>query len=207
MPARQGVSHSDLGQGLSWSTIDDAVKAFVPGPRRERPPAGEGPLSGRRFAVKDLFDVAGAPTTYYGNPPWSVTHPAAVATAPPVTAPPEAGARLAGKTKTVERAFGLTGENVRHGTPLNPKAPDRFPGGSRRGSAAAVAGGLMDFAPGSDAGGSVRIPAWENTRTDAPRPALAVLEKPSAAASRRRRYWACRHEATGMMENDRECRP
>ena len=76
-----------------------------------------------------------------------------------VTALLQAGARLVGKTKTVELAYGLTGENVWQGTPLNPRAPDRFPGGSSCGSAAAVAAGLVDFALGSDTGGSVRIPA------------------------------------------------
>ena len=59
----------------------------------------------------------------------------------------------------MELAYGLTGENVWQGTPLNPRAPDRFPGGSSCGSAAAVAAGLVDFALGSDTGGSVRIPA------------------------------------------------
>ncbi len=138
--------------------ITDTVQAFVPGPRCEREPARPGSLSGLTFAVKDLFDIAGHPTTC-GNPDWARTHPPAVATAPPVTALLEAGARLAGKTKTVELAYGLTGENIWHGTPLNPRAPDRFPGGSSCGSAAAVAGGLVDFALGSDTGGSVRIPA------------------------------------------------
>ena len=138
--------------------IIDTVQAFVPGPRCEREPTGDGPLSGLTFAVKDLFDIAGHPTTY-GNPDWARTHPLAAATAPPVTALLAAGARLAGKTKTVELAYGLTGENIWHGTPRNPRAPDRFPGGSSCGSAAAVAGGLVDFALGSDTGGSVRIPA------------------------------------------------
>jgi amidase len=59
----------------------------------------------------------------------------------------------------VELAYGLTGENVWQGTPLNPRAPGRLPGGSSCGSAAAVAAGLVDFALGSDTGGSVRIPA------------------------------------------------
>lgn len=138
--------------------IEDTVGAFVPGPRAELAGAAEGPLAGCDFAVKDLFDVAGVPTTY-GNPDWARTHPVAAATAPVVLALLQAGARLRGKTKTVELAYGLTGENVWHGTPTNPAAPDRFPGGSSCGSAAAVAGGLVDFALGSDTGGSVRIPA------------------------------------------------
>ena len=138
--------------------LNDTVGAFVPGPRLERRPLGSGRLSGLGFAVKDLFDVAGSITTY-GNPDWASTHAAARATAPVVTALLQAGARLDGKTKTVELAYGLTGENVWHGTPVNPRAPDRFPGGSSCGSAAAVAAGLVDFALGSDTGGSVRIPA------------------------------------------------
>ena len=138
--------------------LDDTVGAFVPGPRLERPPLGSGRLSGLSFAVKDLFDVAGSITTY-GNPDWASTHVAASATAPVVTALLQAGARLVGKTKTVELAYGLTGENVWQGTPLNPRAPGRLPGGSSCGSAAAVAAGLVDFALGSDTGGSVRIPA------------------------------------------------
>ena len=137
---------------------EDTVGAFIPGPRQGMEPIASGPLSGLDFAAKDLFDVAGQITSY-GNPDWARTHAPAVASAPIVTALLRAGARLAGKTKTVELAFGLTGENVWHGTPLNPATPDRFPGGSSCGSAAAVAAGLVDFALGSDTGGSVRIPA------------------------------------------------
>ncbi len=140
------------------ATPDDSVGAFIPGPRAERPGAPEGALRGLTFAVKDLFDVAGEVTTY-GNPDWGRTHGVAPATAPVVTSLLQAGADLVGKTKTVELAYGLTGENVWHGTPLNPAAPDRFPGGSSCGSAAAVSAGLVDFALGSDTGGSVRIPA------------------------------------------------
>ncbi|MDO9708375.1 amidase [Paracraurococcus lichenis] len=136
----------------------DSVGAFVPGPRAVLRGAGEGPLAGLAFAIKDLYDLAGWSTTY-GNPDWARTHPVAAATAPVVQALLQAGGELRGKTKTVELAYGLTGENVWHGTPVNPKAPDRFPGGSSCGSAAAVAAGLVDFAMGSDTGGSVRIPA------------------------------------------------
>ena len=139
-------------------TLADEVGAFIPGPRLDIPGAADGPLAGLDFAAKDLFDVSGHPTTY-GNPDWARTHPPAAGTAPCVSALLQAGARLRGKTKTVELAYGLTGENVWHGTPLNPAAPGRFPGGSSCGSAAAVAAGLVDFALGSDTAGSVRIPA------------------------------------------------
>ncbi len=138
--------------------IADDVGAFLPGPRFEHPPLASGRLSGLTFAVKDLFDIAGAVTTF-GNPDWARTHKPASATAPIVSTLLQAGGHLAGKTKTVELAYGLTGENVWYGTPINPAAPDRFPGGSSCGSAAAVAAQLVDFALGSDTGGSVRIPA------------------------------------------------
>jgi len=138
--------------------IEDSVGAFVAGPREERAPLGSGRLSGLTFAIKDLFDLSGVVTTF-GNPDWARTHAPATSTAPVALALLQAGARLAGKTKTQELAYGLTGENVWHGTPTNPAAPDRFPGGSSCGSAAAVAAGLVDFALGSDTGGSVRIPA------------------------------------------------
>jgi amidase len=138
--------------------LADMLRAFVPGPRCERPPLSSGRLDGLHFAVKDLFDVAGAPTGF-GHPDWLRTHPVPTATAPVVTALLQAGARLVGKTVTVELAYGLSGENVWYGTPVNPRAPDRFPGGSSSGSEAAVAGNLVDFALGSDTAGSVRIPA------------------------------------------------
>ena len=70
-----------------------------------------------------------------------------------------AGATMVGKTHTDELTRGILGVNAHYGTPLNPQAPGRVPGGSSSGSAAAVAGGLVDFALGSDTGGSVRIPA------------------------------------------------
>lgn len=138
--------------------IEDSVGAFVPGPRAEHAPLGTGRLSGLSFAVKDLFDLAGVTTTF-GNPDWAATHAPAITTAPVVLTLLQAGAHLAGKTRTHELAYGLTGENVWHGTPINPSAPERFPGGSSCGSAAAVAAALVDFALGSDTAGSVRIPA------------------------------------------------
>jgi amidase len=60
---------------------------------------------------------------------------------------------------TDEVSLGILGENAHDGTPLNPAAPDRVPGGSSSGSASAVAAGLCDFALGTDSGGSVRVPA------------------------------------------------
>jgi amidase len=71
----------------------------------------------------------------------------------------DAGADMVGKTHTDELTFSLNGENAHYGTPVNVNAPGRIPGGSSSGSAAAVAGALVDFALGSDTGGSVRAPA------------------------------------------------
>ena len=133
----------------------DDVGAFM---SRNPLGGGSGPLGGLSWAVKDLFDVKGE-VTGYGNPDWARTHRPAAGSAQVVLALLDSGGRLVGKTKTVELAFGMTGENVWYGTPRNPRAPDRFPGGSSCGSVAAVAAGLVDFALGSDTGGSVRIPA------------------------------------------------
>jgi amidase len=120
--------------------------------------APRGPLAGLAFAAKDLFDVAGH-ITGGGNPDWLATHPPATKSAPVVQTLLDAGATLVGKTHTDELSRGIFGENAHYGTPINPKAPDRIPGGSSSGSAAAVAGGLVDFALGTDTGGSVRVPA------------------------------------------------
>jgi amidase len=122
------------------------------------PATKDGPLGGLRFAVKDLIDVTGH-TTGCGNPTWLATHPPAVVSAICVEQLLAAGAQCEGKTITDELAFSLFGENYHYGTPLNPAAPDRMPGGSSSGSASAVACGLVDFALGTDTGGSVRVPA------------------------------------------------
>ncbi len=117
-----------------------------------------GPLSGFRFAAKDLFDVQGY-ATGCGNPDWERTHPLAIRTAPVIRALLDAGATLVGKTHTDELAYSVNGENAHFGTPVNPRAANRIPGGSSSGSAAAVAGGVVDFAIGTDTAASVRLPA------------------------------------------------
>ena len=137
--------------------IDDNLNAFC----RDSDaylPGGDGPLAGLTFAAKDIFDVAGH-VTGCGNPHWKATHQPAAAHARVVGQLVEAGAEMVGKTITDELTRGIFGENVHYGTPVNPRAPERVPGGSSSGSAAAVAGGLADFALGSDTGGSVRVPA------------------------------------------------
>lgn len=132
--------------------------AWVPGPRCRRPPTGRGALDGMRLAVKDLIDVEGA-VTGAGNPDWAQAQPVAARDAACVALLRRAGAQIVGKTVTDELAFSLEGENAHHGTPVNPRAPDRLPGGSSSGSAVAVASGQADIALGTDTGGSVRVPA------------------------------------------------
>jgi amidase len=117
-----------------------------------------GPLARFSFAVKDVFDVAGH-RTGNGHPLWLETHLPAEQTASTVRRLLSAGASLIGKTQCDEMTYSINGENIHYGTPINPKAPGRIPGGSSSGSASAVAGGLVDFALGTDCGGSVRIPA------------------------------------------------
>jgi amidase len=116
------------------------------------------PLSDLKYAAKDIFDVAGF-VTGGGNPDWKATHPPADQHAWIVETLLNAGATMVGKTHTDELTRGILGENAHYGTPINSRALGRVPGGSSSGSAAAVAGGLVDFALGSDTGGSVRIPA------------------------------------------------
>jgi amidase len=131
---------------------------FVPGTSVRIAGAPGGPLAGVTFAAKDLFDVAGHPTGG-GNPDWAKSHPVPVRHAWAVQRLLDAGATLVGKTITDEISLGILGENPFDGTALNPKAPDRVPGGSSSGSASAVAQGLCDTALGTDTGGSVRVPA------------------------------------------------
>lgn len=138
--------------------MDDTVNAFVSGTMV--PIAGQagGPLDGLSFAVKDPFDVAGLPTGG-GNHDWALAHPVPQRHAWAVQTLLDAGASFVGKTITDEVSLGILGENAFDGTPINTAAPERVPGGSSSGSAAAVAAGLCDTALGTDTGGSVRVPA------------------------------------------------
>jgi amidase len=120
--------------------------------------APAGALAGTTFVAKDLYDVRGYPTAA-GNPDWERTHGTAAATAPAIELLLAAGATLVGKSCSDELAFSLDGINIHYGTPVNPRFPDRLPGGSSSGSVSAVAAGLVDFALGTDTSGSIRIPA------------------------------------------------
>lgn len=117
-----------------------------------------GPLVGLRFAVKEVIDVGGVPTNA-GSPAWAASHPVPDEHAPTVRMLLEAGATLAGKAVSDELAFSVHGTNPHYGMPPNPAAPGHVPGGSSSGSASAVASADVEFALGTDTGGSVRVPA------------------------------------------------
>ena len=136
----------------------DPVGAFCSNNHVALRGSGAGPLAGLTMAVKDIFHIAGH-RTGFGNPDWLRTHPPAVETAEAVRQLIDAGADMVGRTLTDELAYSLSGENMHYGTPVNTACAERVPGGSSSGSAAAVAGGLVDFALGTDCGGSVRLPA------------------------------------------------
>jgi amidase len=138
--------------------INDTLNAFVEHGRIEVQTRQDGPLAGLTFAVKDFYDIAGQPTAA-GSPEWLATHPVPTVSTPIYDRLLNAGGKMVGKTHTDELAWSLNGENAHYGTPINPAAPGRIPGGSSSGSAAATSGGLVDFAIGSDTGGSVRLPA------------------------------------------------
>jgi amidase len=138
--------------------LHDPARAFIPYPDSPVPHAGTGALSGLTFAVKDLFDVAGYPTGG-GNPFVLARSGIKTRTAPTVQRLLDAGARFVGKVVTDEFAFSMNGSNIHFGAPVNGAAPDRISGGSSSGSAAAVSHRLVDFALGTDTGGSVRAPA------------------------------------------------
>jgi amidase len=138
--------------------LNDPLRAFCCHTHVALAGSPGGGLQGLSLAVKDVFDIAGH-RTGNGHPRWLETHAPAERTAPAVERLLHAGADIVGKTHTDELAYSLNGENVHYGTPVNPNAPGRIPGGSSSGSAVAVAGGLVDFALGTDCGGSVRLPA------------------------------------------------
>lgn len=136
------------------SARDGFVLTFDP-PETGR---ADGPLGGLRLAVKDNFDVAGT-ITGAGSPDWALHQTPAARNAVLVDQLLALGVSLCGKTHMDELAYSLMGQNAQYGTPENPAAPDRMPGGSSSGSAVAVAAGRADIGLGSDTGGSVRVPA------------------------------------------------
>jgi amidase len=115
-----------------------------------------GPLAGIPFTVKDVIAVAGLPVTAASR---AFATTVATTTAPAVQRLLDADAILLGKTNCPEFAFGTTCGNELFGETANPRYPQRSPGGSSGGEAAAVAAGISTIGVGTDYGGSLRWPA------------------------------------------------
>ncbi|MGO9420885.1 AtzE family amidohydrolase [Roseiarcus sp.] len=116
-----------------------------------------GPLAGAPFAVKNLFDVKGLPTRAGSRINRDL--PPAEADATLVTRLESAGAVLVGALNMGEYAYDFTGQNAHDGPSRNPHDLAHMSGGSSGGSGAAVAGGLVPIALGSDTNGSIRVPS------------------------------------------------
>jgi aspartyl-tRNA(Asn)/glutamyl-tRNA(Gln) amidotransferase subunit A len=161
--AAERVRAGDLGAGELFSVyrdriqqLDDRLGAFLW--TADEPPGGDAgsPLGQVPIAVKDLFCADGVPTTA-GSRILEGHRPLYTATA--VRRLAAAGAPMLGKTNMDEFAMGSSNENSGYGIVHNPWDPERVPGGSSGGSAAAVAAGLAPWAIGTDTGGSIRQPA------------------------------------------------
>ncbi|MDF2443956.1 MAG: amidase [Subtercola sp.] len=164
------VAHVSMVPGMQFSppTLSAAEERAIwatPADRRPLEPSIAYPdgtgrvgiLVGVRVAVKDLFAIAGE-TIGAGNPSFRASGSAETTTAPAVQALIGEGAEITGLAQTDELAFSIAGTNVHYGTPPNPAAPGRIPGGSTSGPASAVALGLADLALGTDTAGSIRVP-------------------------------------------------
>lgn len=136
----------------------DLLGAFVRENHIALPATGSGELDGLVFAAKDVFEIKGSKYSN-GHPKWLESNPVSEETSPAIELLLQAGADLVGKTVCDELCYSISGENWHYGSPINPVDPSRFTGGSSSGSAAAVAGDLVDFSIGSDCLGSVRVPA------------------------------------------------
>jgi len=142
------AARSTPGPGPVWRKVGDPL---VRGAR-------SGLLRRRTVAVKDLYAIAGEKVGA-GNPFWLEQASVERRHAEAVRRLLAAGADVTGLAATDELAYSLAGMNIHYGTPLNPAAPGRVPGGSSSGPASAVAQRLADIGLGTDTGGSVRVPA------------------------------------------------
>jgi 1-carboxybiuret hydrolase len=160
------VVDAALARITTYDTVLNAFTAVVEARARGKAKAIDaaraanrplGPLAGVPFAVKNLFDVAGLPTL--AGSKINRDRAPAVRDATVIARLEAQGAVLVGALNMGEYAYDFTGENVHDGASRNPHDPSRMTGGSSGGSGAAVGGGLVPFALGSDTNGSIRVPS------------------------------------------------
>lgn len=139
---------------MSDTPANDPARAWAYHP--EQPLSGDpqGPLAELRFSVKDLFAVPGWPLRASTHAPLPEVEESAL-----VRELLALGASCVGKTELHEIGMGITGDTGAHGGTEHHALPGRAPGGSSAGSAVVVARGEVDFALGTDTGGSIRVPA------------------------------------------------
>ena len=150
--ARNGAlgAFSDVTAARALATADAIDAARARG-------AILGPLAGVPFAVKNLFDIEGLSTR--AGSKINRDHAAAGADATLVARLEASGGVLIGALNMGEYAYDFTGQNAHDGPSRNPHDLEHMSGGSSGGSAAAVAGGLVPIALGSDTNGSIRVPS------------------------------------------------
>lgn len=153
---RIGEFNGDVA-ALTTVTPELALERAAELEKGPRPSRRDGPIWGMPFADKDLNDRSGVPTTYGSR---AMLGYVPQTSSPIVADMDEAGGVSLGKTNVPEFGFPSYSENqLPQGFARNPWDLGRDPGGSSSGAAAAVAARMLPFAPGNDAGGSVRIPA------------------------------------------------
>jgi aspartyl-tRNA(Asn)/glutamyl-tRNA(Gln) amidotransferase subunit A len=150
------VSAGEYFDAWAEAASGDELNAYLWRAEERAREDGSGELAGAPIAVKDIFCTEGIQSTA-GSRILEGYRPSYTATA--VRRLEDAGATLLGKTNMDEFAMGSSNENSGYGPVSNPWDPERVPGGSSGGSAAAVAGRLAPWAIGTDTGGSIRQPA------------------------------------------------
>lgn len=156
---KRNVMKADMGRFIlkEERDMDDKWNAFM-NDHLNIQQTQSGALKGLSFGVKDVFEIKDYRSSA-GNPDWFQSHQASKRHAPVINQLLKQGACLKGTTHTDELMYSLNGENFHYGTPINPISSDRIPGGSSSGSAVAVSAGVVDFALGTDTGGSIRVPS------------------------------------------------